>query len=162
MLLGLLLAGCAGIEKQVSAAALQPPSAVPAQATPVGDCPVTQPEWIKPPEDSAVMNPPEPGYYYVNADRSIWASAWWTGQPDSALHTGKDGNKLGWFRPAGADLEITGRRLDAQPHALEAYIPSGYPTRFQATGLYFPSAGCWEVTARAAGSLLKFVVEVEP
>ena len=34
--------------------------------------------------------------------------------------------------------------------------------RFQATGLIFPTEGCWEVTAKAADSVLSFVVRVEP
>lgn len=125
-------------------------------------CPVTEPAWIKPPEDSAVQNPPAHGYYYVNEDSSIWASAWWTGQEEYPLRAGEGGNKVGWFRPEGAELEITGQRLDAQAPPLEAHVPCCYPTRFQATGLYFPTEGCWEVTAKAADSLLSFVVRVEP
>ena len=125
-------------------------------------CPVAEPVWIKPPEDSAVQNPPAYGYYFVNEDSSVLASAWWTGNDDYPLRAGKDGNKVGWFRPAGAELEITGKRLDGQAPPLEAYVPCCYPTRFQATGLYFPTEGCWEVTARAAVSELSFVVKVEP
>ena len=34
--------------------------------------------------------------------------------------------------------------------------------RFRATGLSFPAAGCWEVTAAAAERELSFVVWVEP
>jgi hypothetical protein len=68
---------------------------------------------------------------------------------------------MGWFRPAAANLEITGQRIDAQAPPLEAHIPCCYPTRFQATGLYFPTAGCWEVTAKAGQSELSFVVWVE-
>ena len=76
-------------------------------------CPLTEPVWVKPPDDSAVLTPPEFGYYFVNADRSIWASAWFT--EEYPLRAGEDGNKMGWFRPAGATLEITGRRIDASP-----------------------------------------------
>lgn len=125
-------------------------------------CPVTEPAWVLPPEDSAVQSTPAHGYYYVNVDNSIWASAWWVGDEAYNLQAGEEGNKVGWFRPAGAALEITGRRLDGQASSLEASIPCCYPTRFQATGLYFPTEGCWEVTARAADRELKFVVKVEP
>lgn len=126
-------------------------------------CPVTEPAWVKPPEDSAVQNPPAHGYYYVNEDSSIWSSAWWTGEEEYPLRAGEEqGNKVGWFRPAGAKLEITGQRLDAQAPPLEAHVPCCYPTRFQATGIYFPTEGCWEVTAKAADSVLSFVVRVEP
>jgi hypothetical protein len=122
-------------------------------------CPLTEPIWVKPPDDSAVLTPPEFDHYFVNADRSIWASAWFT--EEYPLRAGEDGNKMGWFRPAGATLEITGRRIDAEAPPLEAHIPCCYPTRFQATGLVFPTEGCWEVTAKADESELTFVVQVK-
>jgi len=125
------------------------------------ECPVSEPAWLLPPEDSVVQNEPAYGYYFVNEDRSIWAAAWWVGQEENYLIPG-EGLKTGWFRPAGATLEITGQRLDGEAPALEAQIPCCYPTRFQATGLYFPTQGCWEVTAKAEDSLLTFVVWVEP
>jgi hypothetical protein len=123
-------------------------------------CPVSEPAWLLPPDDSAVQNEPAYGYYFVNEDRSIWAAAWWEGQEENYLIPGED-IKTGWFRPAGATLEITGQRLDGKAPALEAHVPCCYPTRFQATGLLFPTEGCWEVTARAEDSALKFVVWVE-
>ena len=126
------------------------------------ECPVTKPDWIKPPEDSAVQESPSYGYYFTNKDRSIWASAWWEENEKYHLHSGEDGIKVGWFRPEGASLEITGQRLDAQAPPLDAYIPCCYPTRFQATGLAFPTEGCWRITASATDSVLSFVVEVEP
>jgi hypothetical protein len=125
-------------------------------------CPLAEPIWAKPPADSAVQGSPEFGYYFVNEDSSIWASAWWTKQDDYHLRVSPEGIKVGWFRPAGAALEITGQRIDAQAPALEAHIPCCYPTRFQATGLIFPTEGCWEVTAKAEDSELSFVVWVEP
>jgi hypothetical protein len=121
-----------------------------------------EPVWARPPEDSAVEDPPGFGHYFVNEDRSIWASAWWADEGGSPLRVSADGLKVGWFRPAGATLAITGERLDATAAPLSAHVPCCYPTRFQATGLYFPSEGCWKVTARAAGSELSFVVWVEP
>lgn len=129
-------------------------------------CPVTEAEWVRPPEDAAVLNEPEFGYYLVNADRSIWTSAGWSGRGQSPLRTGAEGNKVGWFRPEGVPLELTGRRLDGQgalpAEALQADIPCCYPTRFQASALFFPAAGCWQVNARAAEQVLSFVVWVEP
>jgi hypothetical protein len=125
-------------------------------------CPLTQPEWLTPPDDAAVQNEPQPGHYIVNDDQSLWASAWWASEPEYPLRAGDDGNKLGWFRPAGATLEITGRRIDGEAPPLEASVPCCYPTRFQATGLYFPTEGCWEVRAKAADSELVFFVQVEP
>lgn len=138
--LALLLGGCSGFDA----------------------CPVSEPVWVIPPDDPAVQNSPDYGYYFVNEDRLIWASAWWAGEEGYHLRVGEQGNKVGWFRPEGAALEISGRRLDGQAVPLEAHIPCCYPTRFQATGLAFPAEGCWEVTARAADSVLTFVVEVGP
>ena len=127
----------------------------------LSSCPVTEPNWVLPPDDPAVGNPPSYGYYFVDEDRSIWASAWWFGLVENYLVPG-EGLKTGWFRPAGEMLEITGQRLDRDAPALEASIPCCYPTSFQATGLTFPTPGCWEVTAHAGDSFLTFVVEVDP
>jgi hypothetical protein len=124
-------------------------------------CPITEPVWAKPPADSAVQDEPGYGYYFVNEDSSLWASAGWT-QQEETFRVGKEGIKVGWFRPAGAELVITGQRLNGEAPPLEAHASCCYPTRFQASGLYFPTEGCWEVTARAADSKLSFVVWVEP
>jgi hypothetical protein len=124
-------------------------------------CPVTEPAWVLPPDDPAVQSEPAYGYYYVNTDRSMWASAWWFGRDENYLIPGQ-GVKMGWFRPEGVELEITGRRLDGEAPALESSVPCCYPTRFQVTGLTFPVTGCWEVIARAGDRSLKFVVEVKP
>ena len=130
--------------------------------TSASSCPITKPVWIKPPEDSAIQDSPAFGYYFANEDRSILASAWWTDQEDYQFHVTEEGIKLGWFRPAGVPLEITGQRMDAKAPPLHADIPATYPTRFQATGLYFPAEGCWEVNAKAGDSELTFVVWVQP
>jgi hypothetical protein len=129
---------------------------------PQSACPLTEATWIKPPEDSAVLNEPAFGYYFVNEDQSIWASAWWTENEEFPLRAGDEGNKLGWFRPAGAELVITGQRLDGDAPSLLAEIPCCYPTRFQATGLYFPTEGCWEVNAKSGDRELSFTVWVAP
>jgi hypothetical protein len=129
---------------------------------PASLCPITKPVWIKPPEDAAIPDSPAFGYYFANEDRSILASAWWIDQEDYQLHVTKEGIKLGWFRPAGAPLQITGQRIDARAPPLHADIPVTYPTRFQATGIYFPTQGCWEVNAKADESELTFIVWVDP
>lgn len=126
------------------------------------DCPVTEPVWVKPPEDGAILNPPEYGYYFVNEDSSIMASAWWAEPLEDYPLILEEGIKVGWFRPEGAELIITGKRLDAESPPLESHVPCCYPTRFQATGLYFPAEGCWEVNAKAADKELTFVVWLEP
>lgn len=40
-------------------------------------------------------------------------------------------------------------------------LPCCYPTGFQVAGLYFPTGGCWEVTATAGESKLQFVTMVK-
>ena len=91
----------------------------------------------------------------MNSNRSIWAMH---GQPWQA---GVD-DKVPWIRPAGAQLVIVGRHLDGPAPPLKAKIPCCYPTAFQITGMEFPTQGCWEVTAKAGGKVLRFVTIVEP
>ena len=161
VLVSAILTGCTKITTIASEAFPQTPNISPTESTSADACPVTEPVWVKPPDDAAVQNEPEFGFYFVNQDRSIWASASWTEAEGYPLRVNEEGVKVGWFRPAGATLEISGRRVDGQAPALDAHIPCCYPTRFQATGLYFPTQGCWEVTAKAAESMLSFVVWVE-
>jgi hypothetical protein len=151
----ILLIGCVGTGAQVSL----PRTPTSSIST---DCPLTKPVWAKPPADSAVQSEPEFGSYFINEDRSLWASAGWIGKADTPLRVSADGVKVGWFRPEGADLVITGQRIDAETPPLKADIPCCYPTRFQATGLYFSAPGCWKITAKAAEKELSFVVAVEP
>ena len=157
-----ILTGCIAISAPDAGMSPATPAEVHPQSTLADTCPVTKPLWLKPPDDPAVQDPPGYGYYYSNQDQSLLASAWWTGEQESYLRAGKDGVKVGWFRPAGALLEIRGQRLDGQAPPLEAHVPCCYPTQFQATGLIFPTEGCWEVSAKAAESELAFVVWVEP
>jgi hypothetical protein len=99
---------------------------------------------------------PESGFltwWYVNADRTIWATA-------GELMAGPEGNKVGWIRPAGTQLVVTGRRLDAQAAPADIDILCCYGGRFQASGIMFRSAGCWEISARAGDSELRFVTRI--
>lgn len=174
LLLFAFLTGCSAIGgRSLGAAVVTPPfPAIPttAASTSVATaspttlaCTITAPVLAEPPDDPAVINSPAPGYYFINEDRSIWVSAL---PPDAGIENawraGDKGNKVGWFRPAGVDLEITGRRLDGPAATLVAEVPCCYPTRFQATGLYFPFPGCWEVSAKAGDRTLSFTVWIEP
>ena len=141
LVLGTLLVSCKAVDQQA--------------------CPITEPAWVKPPEDSAVSGTPEFGHYYANEGRAILASAWWTDQPAYQPRAGEEGIKMGWFRPAGETLEISGARIDAEAPPLVAEVPCCYPTRFQATGLIFPTEGCWQISARAGVETLEFVLWVE-
>lgn len=81
----------------------------------------------------------------------------------SILHDGSLWMKYPWFR-AGltGKLRITGERLDAAAPPLKVDIPSsGYPdTGFQATGLIFPTEGCWQITGQVGDTTLTFVNRV--
>lgn len=85
------------------------------------------------------------------------------GGPGFVLPDGSLSMKFGWFRGAGlrGKLTIHGRRLDASAPPLRADIPEGYgDTGFQATGLIFPTEGCWEVTGEVGDTRLTFVTRV--
>jgi hypothetical protein len=69
--------------------------------------------------------------------------------------------KYGWWRSqAKPKLQISGHRLDAPAPPLRVSIPDGYARGFQATGIIFPTTGCWRVTGRAGTATLVFTVRV--
>ena len=68
--------------------------------------------------------------------------------------------KFGWWRVGSGKIRINGRRLDAPAPPLRAHVPSGYGPGFQATGLTFPTTGCWRVTGRYLRSQLSFTLLV--
>lgn len=69
--------------------------------------------------------------------------------------------KLGWWRIVSGTLTITGRRLDAPAPPVRASVPDGYGQQgFQASGVYFSTEGCWEVTGTVGSSELTFVTFV--
>lgn len=117
-------------------------------------CPVTATQMGEPPKDPN-SSPFGYGPWFINADQTMWAGwdpAAWTASPD--------GNKTVWIRPQGTALKITGTRLDGDSAPLKADIPCCYPTGFQIVGLYFPTAGCWQVTATSGDSQLQFTLQV--
>lgn len=74
---------------------------------------------------------------------------------------GSIGWKFGWWRIASGDLTISGRRLDAPAPPLRAIVPTGYGSSgFQASGVSFPTEGCWGVTGSVGDSALTFVTFV--
>jgi hypothetical protein len=96
----------------------------------------------------------------------LWVGGLW---PHGVIVAGKDfierdgsvGMRFGWWRRVRGLLSITGRRLDAPAPPAQAFVPSGYGmTRFQASGVYFPTEGCWEVTGKVGGTTVTFVTFV--
>lgn len=119
-------------------------------------CPITTPIQDQPAKDPNA-DPFGFGYWYINADRTLWAGPLEENYPWRA-----GGNKVMWIRPRGTQLIIAGRRLDAEAPPLTAWIPDGYRTGFQVTGMTFPTEGCWEITARSGDHELRFVTKVAP
>jgi hypothetical protein len=135
------------------------------QKTKFADCTVTIPRATP----NSLLNGLGTRNAYWN--KNLYAGALW---PDTALMVGSQGSgfilpdgslemKYPWLRAAGltGKLTITGRRLDAVAPPLKADIPSGYlDSGFQATGLIFPTEGCWEITGKVGDTTLTFVNRV--
>ena len=116
------------------------------------DCPVTTPITITPP-DSKYRDPLPRGAYYASADEMILVSA---------EEWGKGSRKILWIKPLGSRLTVQGRRLDGDAAPLWADISSGYSGDFQSSIIIIPTAGCWEIEARANASMLRFVLYITP
>lgn len=113
-------------------------------------CPATMPTTDLPPEPNTAS---WSSVWYRSDDGELWADA---GRRIA------DGTKVLWRKPSGSTLTVSGHRLDGDAPPLEAEIPDGYPGAYQASGLIFPTGGCWEVEARAGDSTLTFVNYVYP
>lgn len=108
--------------------------------------------------------------WYANADRTIWATFWgWDfvrrgpDQPDPK--TGYvPGQKVLWYKPSDSLLSVTGRRIDGNAPPLKYDISRDPRPRgpIQPSGIYFPTAGCWEIDAKAGRAKLRLVVLVKP
>jgi hypothetical protein len=78
--------------------------------------------------------------------------------PDFVNRDGSIGWKFPWMRVVPGFLTITGQRLDAPAPPLRSYVPPGYgDVGFQASGVTFPSEGCWRITGKVDHSSITFV-----
>ncbi len=117
------------------------------------DCPVTEPNG----------SPPR---RYGNG--KLWTTLWPEGTvifrpggPGFVLDDGSVEMKFPWWREVQGKLTIQGRRLDTPAPPLRADIPDGYGERgFQASGIIFPTEGCWQVTGKVGDTSLTFVTRV--
>ena len=98
---------------------------------------------------------------------SLWVGALWPNGDvimtrDDVGPDGRLGMKFGWYRLTSGFLTITGRRLDAPaPPASGLTFPGGYGlTGFNASGVIFPTEGCWQITGRVGQVALTFVAFV--
>ena len=116
------------------------------------DCPVTTPITITPP-DSKYRDPLPRGAYYASADEMILVSA---------EEWGQGSRKILWIKPLGSRLTVQGRRLDGDAAPLWPDNSSGNYGDFEASIVIIPTAGCWEIEARANSSMLRFVLYITP
>jgi len=127
-----------------------------AQPAPDG-CPITLPNGETPPGESRSRVHHGNGVLWtvLPPDGKIGVA------PNYILPDGSIDIKFPWWRGVQGALTITGRRLDMPAAPLRADIPSGYGlSGFQASGVIFPTEGCWEVTGWVANTSLTFVTLV--
>jgi hypothetical protein len=98
---------------------------------------------------------------------SLWVGGLWLNgvvilTQDDVGPDGRLSMKFGWYRLTSGYLTITGRRLDASaPPASGLTFPGAYGlTGFNASGVIFPTEGCWQVTGRVGRVALTFVTFV--
>ena len=98
---------------------------------------------------------------YGNGKLFVWAldmRGTIVATPDFVNPDGSIGWKFPWMRVVPGSLTITGQRLDAPAPPLKSYVPSGYgDVGFQASGVTFPSEGCWRITGKVDHTSVTFV-----
>jgi len=132
-------------------------AAAAASASPLAICSVTLPNGQTP--RSAVSYP---GWH---REGDLWVGLSSNGTEThptvSNLRDGAIASAWDWWRGSSGTLVIEGRRLDGAAPALGAVVPAVYgETGYQATVLFFPTPGCWEVTGRVGKAALRVVVQV--
>jgi hypothetical protein len=107
------------------------------------------------------------GWGSAYGNGSLWVGGLWPHgivviTPDLLEPDGRLGMKFGWYRLTSGFLTITGRRLDAPAPPLSGQtFPGSYGlTGFNASGVIFPTEGCWQVTGRVGRVTLTFVTFV--
>jgi hypothetical protein len=126
-------------------------------------CPVTLPRRGGPPGAS-------PDSFFGWGDSygngKLWVGGLWPhgvidAGPEFVAKDGSVGMKFGWWRAVAGRLRISGRRLDAAAPPARGDVPEGYGDRgFQASGVHFPTEGCWQVTGKVGSTTLTFVTYV--
>ena len=123
-------------------------------------CPVTLPCRVGPPGVS-----PDDffGWGSSHGNGKLWVGGLWPrgvthAGPELVAQDGSVGMKFGWWRVATGGLRLTGRRLDAPAPPARAHVSDGYGDGgFQASGVDFPTEGCWEVIGALPTTSLRFV-----
>lgn len=105
------------------------------------------------------------GWPAAYGNGSLWVGALWPHgvviiTPDQINPDGSMGMKFGWWRSTTGFLTITGQRLDAPAPPLSAQTSDYGLTGFNASGVTFPTEGCWQVTGKVGPVTLTFVTFV--
>jgi len=105
------------------------------------------------------------GWPAAYGNGSLWVGSLWPHgvviiTPDQINPDGSMGMKFGWWRSTTGFLTITGRRLDAPAPPLSAQASDYGLTGFNASGVTFPTEGCWQVTGKVGPVTLTFVTFV--
>jgi hypothetical protein len=168
LLAAVALTGCGGGRSASAPSSASPGTATSGPGRPVtladaGRCPATRPSTVGP----AGVSPDDFfGWGASYGNGRLWVGGLWPGGviaagPEFVQPDGSVGMKFGWWRAAPGGLRITGRRLDGPAPPLRADVPAGYgQAGFQASGVDFPTEGCWEVTGAVAEATLTFVTFV--
>jgi hypothetical protein len=127
------------------------------------NCPVTPHVTGRPDGTPTVSN----NHWYANADRTIWVTFLGQsslrstlGEPVDPLTSRVPGPKEVWYKPSHSLLTVTGRRIDGDAPQL-VYNLSG-SGQIEPSEIDFPTAGCWQIEAKASTSELRLVVLVKP
>lgn len=122
-------------------------------------CPVTPPNHDIPPGQEDNPGADTAGYY---GNGELWTVLPAKGIIREAPRgDGSVRAKFPWWRGVRGPLTVTGHRLNGPGPRLRARVPEGYgATGFQASGIIFPSEGCWKVTGTVGEANLTFVTLV--
>jgi hypothetical protein len=173
IMLLVLIGGCTGSAPSPTAqtpGSIRTTSPAPGEAAPLppGSCPITQPV---PHQEvpKAVVAAVDPGHQgpYGEHDFDYWYGndALWVELPPGSEVIKPLGEQLSekfpWVRLVRGYLKIEGRRLDGPAGPARVAASTGYGRiGFQASGVAFPTTGCWELTGTIAGGTLTFIVDV--
>ena len=119
-------------------------------------CPVTPTVHETPPPDSHADGFGS-GPWHVNTDRTIWMQNGTFPEWRQGLN-----QKVMAIKPVGVVLTVAGVRLDSPADPLTVDSRGGSQFGFNTMALTFPTAGCWNVTAKAGDREMSFIAIVRP
>jgi hypothetical protein len=163
LLLGFTLAACASLAPTPAPLSIESPTITDAASSGgLATCPVTLPI------GAAASGQERP---FASSALAFGNSQLWVVpiQQDGVIRAdsrsiesdGSISQKLVWWRITRGTLTISGRRLDASAPPLRADVPDGYGSSgLQASGVFFPTEGCWEITGAVGNAKLTFVTFV--